>query len=177
MQGHFLLTSGRHSDKYMQCAKIQQYPWFMEELASSICSEFSSDKVDMVVSPAVGGIIMGYELARQLKVRNAFAERVEGKMALRRDFTIPEGARVIVAEDVVTTGGSVMEVIELVRQAGAVLAGVAVLVDRSGGKIDFGAKLAAAYTAEVISYSADDCPICKAGEIPLIKPGSRNLPK
>jgi len=175
MQGHFQLTSGRHSDKYMQCAKILQFPWFATELVGYLAAAFENDAADMVIAPAVGGVIIGYELARQLNVKNAFAERVDGVMTLRRDFAIPTGAKVIIAEDVVTTGGSVQEVIQLVKDAGAQLAGVALLVDRSGGKVDFGTKTIATYTAEVLSYEADECPICKEGKLPLVKPGSRSL--
>ncbi|MCL2415903.1 MAG: orotate phosphoribosyltransferase [Defluviitaleaceae bacterium] len=177
--GHFLLTSGRHSAEYMQCAKIQQYPWYVTELTEILVSSFAEAGItaDMVVCPAVGGIIIGYELARQLKIRNAFAERENGVMTLRRSFAIPAGARVIVAEDVITTGGSVCEVIKLVKDAGAELVGVALLVDRSNGKIDFGVKTIAAYTAEITSYTPEECPICKAGEIPLVKLGSRGLAK
>ena len=174
LTGHFQLTSGRHSDKYMQCAKILQNPAYAMELVGHLADAFRDDNVDMVVSPAVGGIIIGYELARQLGVTGLFAERENGVMTLRRGFEIPAGARVVVAEDVITTGGSVMEVVELVKAAGANLVGVALLVDRSGGKVDFGAKTVAAYKADVTSYEAEDCPICQKG-IPVTKPGSRTL--
>ncbi|MDR2183346.1 MAG: orotate phosphoribosyltransferase [Clostridiales bacterium] len=176
LTGHFLLTSGRHSDRYMQCAKILQSPAYATELVSHLHNAFKDDAVDIVISPAVGGIVIGYELARQLGATSLFAERENGVMTLRRGFAIPKGARVVVAEDVITTGGSVREVIDIVKNAGGVLAGVALLVDRSGGGIDFGAKTVAAYTTAVTSYEADNCPICAAGDIPLTKPGSRNTP-
>ncbi len=174
LKGHFLLTSGRHSDTYMQCAKLFVDPVESERLCKELAIKLQDLKIDAVVSPAVGGIIMGYELARQLKVKNFFTERVDGKMALRRGFEIPQGANVVVAEDVVTTGGSVKEVIELVKSQGANVVAVASIVDRSNGKVDFGVTYRALLTMEVISYEADECPLCKSG-IPAIKPGSRGL--
>jgi len=175
LTGHFQLTSGRHSDKYMQCAKILQSPAYAVELVSHLAEQFKDDCIDIVIAPAVGGIVIGYELARQLGTTSLFAERENGVMTLRRGFEIPAGAKVVVAEDVITTGGSVMEVIDIVKQSGGIVAGVALLVDRSGGTIDFGAKTAAAYTTAVVSYEADKCPICAAGQVPLSKPGSRAL--
>lgn len=174
-EGHFLLTSGRHSNQYMQCARILEYPNYTMELSKSIVEAFKEDKIDVVIGPAMGGVVFAYEMARQLGVRNLFAEREDGKMVLRRGFHIPKGARVLIAEDVITTGGSVREVMEIVKAHDADVVGVAVLVDRSNGKIDFGCKLSAAYTAEVISYEPENCPICKEGNIPLIKPGSRKI--
>ena len=175
LEGHFLLTSGRHSNQYMQCAKILQYPNYAEELAKGLAEEFKEDSIDMVVGPAMGGIIIAYELARQLNVKNLFTERENGKMTLKRGFTIPKGAKVLVAEDVVTTGGSVFEVMDIVKEQGGEVAGVAVLVDRSNGTIDFGTKLRAALTADVISYEAEECPLCKEGKLPIVKPGSRSF--
>ena len=175
LEGHFLLTSGRHSDRYMQCAQILQYPEYAAELSRGLAEEFAGEKVDIVVGPAMGGIIIAYELARQLKALNMFAERENGKMTIRRGFAIPAGARVVVAEDVITTGGSVKEVMELVKEAGGIVVGVAVLADRSNGGIDFGCKLAAAYAADVVSFEPENCPLCKEGKLPPIKPGSRNL--
>ena len=122
LEGHFQLTSGRHSNQYMQCAKILQYPNYAEEIAKGLAEEFKDDNIDMVVGPAMGGIIIAYELARQLKCKNLFAEREDGKMTLRRGFTIPKGTRVLVAEDVITTGGSVREVIDIVKEQGGELA-------------------------------------------------------
>ncbi|WP_105616668.1 orotate phosphoribosyltransferase [Vallitalea okinawensis] len=174
LEGHFLLTSGRHSGQYMQCANILKYPAYAEEIAKHLAEGFKDDQVDIVIGPAMGGIIIAYELARQIGCENLFAERENGKMVLRRGFTIPKGARVVVAEDVVTTGGSVREVIDIVKEQGGELVGVAVLVDRSNGNVDFGTKLVPAYQAEVVSYDADRCPICNSG-IPLVKPGSRKV--
>ncbi len=175
MTGHFILTSGRHSDKYMQCAKILQYPNYTSELVGNIAESFKNDQPDVVIAPAVGAILVGYELARQLGVKNLFAERVEGAMTLRRDFSIKPGSRVIVAEDVTTTGGTVLEIIDLVKAAGGEVIGVGLLVDRSNGKVDFGTKTVAAYTADVVSYEPDNCPLCKEGKSPAEKPGSRGL--
>ena len=172
--GHFQLTSGRHADKYMQCAKILQYPNHTGEVLKNVSKAFEDAKAEIVIAPAIGGILVAYELARQLNIKNLFAEREDGKMTLRRGFSIPEGARVIVAEDVITTGGTVFEIIDLVKAQGGIPVGVGLIVDRSGGKIDFGIPTYAAYTAEIISYEAGECPLCKQG-IPVVKPGSRKL--
>ncbi len=174
LNGHFILTSGKHSSQYMQCAKIAQYPKYTEEIASYIVENFKNDEIDIVVAPAVGGIILGYEVARQLGVKNVFAERENGKMTLRRGFTLEEGKKVLVVEDVVTTGGSVKEVIEIVKENGCELVGVGVLVDRSSGTVDFGVKFNPVYKAKIEAYDSDNCPLCEAGT-QAIKPGSRNL--
>ena len=182
LHGHFQLTSGRHAGIYMQCAQVQQYPQHMEALAKIVAGNFSD--VDMVIAPAVGAIVWGYELARQLNAKAIFAERAAGgsgadgrsdaknKMTLRRGFEIPKGARVVAAEDVITTGGSVMEVMDIVRECGGELLGVATIVDRTGGTIDLGAKLVSAYSKNVVSYLPEECPLCKEGK-PIVKPGSR----
>ena len=138
LEGHFLLTSGRHSDRYVQCAKLFQYADTSAKICESLAEGLKDMDIDAVVSPAVGGILMGYEMGRQLGVRNIFTERVEGKMALRRGFTVAQGEKLLVVEDVVTTGGSVKEVIALMRELGAEIVGVARVVDRSAGKVDFG---------------------------------------
>lgn len=174
LKGHFLLTSGRHSDTYMQCAKLFVDPAESEKLCADLAERLSDIAADAVVSPAVGGIIMGYELARQLKVKNYFTERVDGNMALRRGFELTPGMKVIVAEDVVTTGGSVKEVISLVKSLGCDVTAVASIVDRSNGKVQFGTEYRALLRMEVVSYEADECPLCKQG-LPAIKPGSRGL--
>lgn len=176
MDGHFLLTSGKHSNQYMQCAKIQQYPKYTQELMAILADKYKDQKIDYVIAPAVGGIIVGYELARQLEVKNIFAEREEdGTMAIRRGFELPEGSRVVVAEDVITTGGSVQEVIDLVKEKGGEVVAVAVLVDRSNGSADFGVRLDATLTVKVEAWEKDDCPICKEGKEELVKPGSRKI--
>ena len=124
LEGHFLLTSGRHSDRYVQCAKLFQYADTSAKICESLAEGLKDMDIDAVVSPAVGGILMGYEMGRQLGVRNIFTERVEGKMALRRGFTVAQGEKLLVVEDVVTTGGSVKEVIALMRELGAEIVGV-----------------------------------------------------
>lgn len=171
-KGHFLLTSGRHSDTYMQCARLFEYPQYSQQIAADIAAAFKGDRIDLVIGPAMGGVILSYEVARQLNVRNLFAERDDGIMSLRRGFEILPGQNVLIVEDVVTTGGSVFEVIELVKGLGANIAGVGLVVDRSNGQVDFGCKKYAVLTTEVISYEADKCPICRTAE-PLVKPGSR----
>ena len=173
MSGHFILTSGKHSNKYMQCAKILQYPKYAEELCAAIAEEFKNDSIDAVIAPAIGGIIIGYEVSRQLGVRNLFAERENDKMTLRRGFAFPKGARILVVEDVVTTGGSVFDVMQCVRDSEGEVAGVAVLVDRSNGKVDFGVKTYAVYPVAITAYDPDECPLCAEGEIEPYKPGSR----
>ncbi|HRY12749.1 MAG TPA: orotate phosphoribosyltransferase [Syntrophomonadaceae bacterium] len=174
MEGHFKLTSGRHSNRYMQCAQVLQYPQYTEQLAAHIAEKYADDKIDMVIGPAMGGIIVAYEVARQLKVPGIFCERENGQMALRRGFTIAPGSRLLVVEDVVTTGGSVNEVIEIVRAAGGEVAGVAVLVDRSAGKVDFGVRKEAVLTMDIESWLPDECPLCRDGQGEAIKPGSRS---
>ena len=175
LHGHFLLTSGRHSDTYMQCAKLFVHPEESAYLCGALSEQLKEFKADAVVSPAVGGIIMGYEVARQLGVKNFFAEREGGGMTLRRGFALEKGMRVIVVEDVVTTSGLVKEVIELCRAADAEVTAVASVVDRSGGKVDFGVPYRALLSMEVKSYEADECPLCREGKIPVVKPGSRGL--
>lgn len=174
LEGHFLLTSGRHSNKYLQCAKIFQYTKYSEELCKALADKFKDACVDVVIGPAIGAIQMSYEVSRWLGVKNIFAERENGIMTLRRGFTIEKGQKVLVVEDVVTTGGSVREVIKIVQESGGEVAGVGAVVDRTGGKIDFGTRFEAVISMEVESYEPENCPLCKQG-IPFIKPGSRNL--
>lgn len=175
LEGHFILTSGKHSSQYMQCARILQYPHFASELASSIVEQYKGVEIDAVIAPAVGGIIIGYEIARQLGVKNYFAEREDGKMTLRRGFKIPKGEKILVSEDVVTTGGSVQEVIDLVREMGGEVVGTCALVDRSMGKANFGMPFISSYKANVVAYEPDECPLCKEGKLEAYKPGSRSL--
>lgn len=175
LEGHFILTSGRHSDRYMQCALVLQYPEYTEALARELAAGFKDSRIDVVAGPAMGGIIVAYEVARQLGVRSIFCEREEGRMTLRRGFTINPGERVLVVEDVITTGGSVKEVIEVIRSLGGEVAGVAVLVDRSGGKVDFGVPVRTTLTMDIQSYPPEQCPLCKEGKLVAVKPGSRDL--
>ncbi len=177
LNGHFILTSGKHSNQYMQCAKISQYPEYNQQIAACLVEKYKDEQIDVVIAPAVGGIVFGYEVARQLGVKNLFAERENGKMTLRRGFEIKPGQRVLVVEDVVTTGGSVKEVMEVVRAQGGIVIGVGVLVDRSQGKAEFGVTFNKVYEANVQAFDADDCPLCKEGKTEAVKPGSRGLTK
>lgn len=175
-KGHFLLTSGRHSDKYLQCARLLEHPNDTETVCRIMAEKFKDDNIETVVAPAMGGIIVAYEIARILGARAIFAEREDGKMTLRRGFALKHNERVLVVEDVVTTGGSVREVISLAKQADADIAGVGCLVDRTGGKIDFGYTFQAALSLAVESWQPEECPLCRDG-IPAIKPGSRQISK
>lgn len=176
LEGHFLLTSGRHSNKYLQCAKIFRNTKYSEELCAALGEKYADAGVEVVIGPAMGAVQMAYEVSRALKCENFFTERDEnGKMTLRRGFVVEPGQKVLIVEDVVTTGGSVKEVIELVRTAGGDIVGVGSIVDRTGGKIDFGVPFKAVYSADVTSWEKDECPLCKAGELELVKPGSRKI--
>lgn len=172
--GHFKLTSGRHSDKYMQCAKLFEHPKESEELCADLAESFADEKIDVVAGPAIGGIIMAYEVARALGVRNVFAERENGVMTFRRGFEIAPGERVLVVEDVVTTGGSVKEVVSLVKERGGEVVGVGAVVDRSNGEADFGVEFHPLMSVDVQSWEESDCPLCKDG-VPIKKPGSRKI--
>lgn len=172
LEGHFRLTSGRHSDRYIQCARVLMDPKYTEALCFHLTEAFKEQNIDIVVGPAIGGIVISYEIARQLGVPSLFTERVEGKMVLRRNFNIEKGQKVLVVEDVVTTGGSIQEVVDIVKEKGGEVVGIALLVDRTNGKIDFGVKIEACLSMDVVSYKEKDCPLCEEGK-PIIKPGSR----
>ena len=172
LEGHFLLSSGLHSPMYLQCAKLLQYPDIAEELCSQLAKNFK-EKIDVVIAPAIGGIIVGQEVARALKTRAIFAERAEDKMAFRRGFELRKGENVLAVEDVITTGGSLNEIIQLAKEKGCNIIGAGVLVDRSGGKVQFGVKKVAILTLEIKSYPKESCPLCKKG-IPIVYLGSRH---
>ncbi|MCB0279806.1 MAG: orotate phosphoribosyltransferase [Calditrichaeota bacterium] len=173
LEGHFQLTSGMHSPNYFQCAKVLQYPDNLSEFAGALKRFFEFDKIDTVISPAIGGIVLGTEVGRQLGVKTIFAERKDGIMQLRRGFEIEKNEKVLVIEDVVTTGGSVEEVIDVVNSFGAVVFAVGFIVDRSNGKKQFNVeKQHSLFQMEVISYEPENCPLCGDGSI-AIKPGSR----
>jgi orotate phosphoribosyltransferase len=174
LEGHFILTSGLHSDKYFQCARVFQYPWHAQTLCQDIAGHYRNVRIDAVVSPAVGGIVVGQEIARLLNVRSIFTERVEGKMTLRRGFMVASGEKILVAEDVTTTGGSVKEVMEAVRGHGGKVVGVTGVVDRSGGKAEFGVPYFSLLKMDVMTYQPESCLLCKAGSV-AVKPGSRGL--
>ena len=173
-EGHFLLTSGRHSRQYMQCASVLQYAQYTARLCEELASRFADVQVDTVIGPAMGGVILAYEMGRALKCRAIFTERVDGKMCLRRGFTIEPGEKVLIAEDVVTTGGSVKEVIELVKEAGGDLQGVVSLVHRGDSSLDLGTRFEPLLQMNIESYTPEECPLCKAG-MPINKPGSRRI--
>jgi orotate phosphoribosyltransferase len=172
LRGHFLLTSGRHSNVYFQCAKVLQFPKYVEMLCSLIAENFKNYEVDTVIAPAMGGLVVGQEVARQLNKRFIFAEREDKKLTLRRGFTIDEGEKILICEDVVTTGGSVFEVMDIVKSNKAKIAGIGFIVDRSNGNVNFGYPQFSTFKMEVFSYLKDECPMCKEN-IPVVKPGSR----
>ena len=171
LEGHFQLTSGLHSPSYFQCARVLQYPENAERLCAEIVAHFRNQSIDVVISPALGGIVVGQEVGRQLGVRTMFTEREDGVMRLRRGFEISAGERVLVCEDVVTTGGSVREVVTIVGDRKGTLVGVAAIVDRSGGNVVF-QNFFPAMRMDVVTYAPEVCPLCHNG-IPVEKPGSR----
>ena len=176
LRGHFLLTSGLHSPRYLQCALVLQHPRVAEQLCAALAAKTQNDPrigtIDLVIAPALGGVIVAHETARALGVRALFTERQDGAMKLRRGFAIQPGERCLVVEDVVTTGGSTREVMELVAQHGGVVAGAASLIDRSGGAVDLGVARHALAVLEVPTWQPDACPLCREGST-AIKPGSR----
>lgn len=176
LDGHFELRSGLHSDRYFQCALVLQYPVIAEKLCAAVIDAFreagqEEDKVDAVISPALGGIPVGHEVARQLGVRHIFAEKQAGGLILRRGFKITPGERLIVAEDVVTRGGRVQQTADIVRAAGGIVAAYLVLVDRSGGTVSLDAPLYSLVQMTPTTWDPTECPLCKQG-IPIDHPGS-----
>lgn len=170
--GHFQLSSGLHSPAYLQCALLFEHPTHTTKLAQALAGLFPETAVEVVVAPALGGIILGYELARQLSARSIFVERdPQGKFALRR-FSLGRGEHVLVAEDVITTGGSARETVEVVRHAGGEVVGVAAILDRSNGGARFDVPLRALLARSIETYPPENCPLCREG-LPLEKPGSR----
>ena len=176
LNGHFRLTSGLHSPEYLQCALVLQYPRHAAELGGLLAEEFRKlvpEPVGLVVSPALGGLIVGHEVARALGARFIFTERDDNKkMTLRRGFAVTPGEPALVVEDVVTTGGSTRDVVEVLRAAGARPLAAGSIVDRSGGHADVGAPRVALVTLEVVAYDPAECPLCAQG-VPVVKPGSR----
>ena len=171
-QGHFLLSSGMHSSHYVQCALLLQYPELTARICASLAEPFRGVGVQVVVGPAVGAVVLAYETARQLGARALWAERSEGKLTLRRSFRVEPGERVLVVEDVVTTGGSAREVALLAEEAGASVVGVAAVVDRSAGNHGLRWRFEPLARLEVEAYLPPLCPLCREG-LPLVKPGSR----
>jgi orotate phosphoribosyltransferase len=172
-QGHFELSSGRHSGTYIQCALVLSYPQHADPLGRALAELFRDHAIACVVSPALGGIIIGHEVARALDVRALFVERDRsGQMALRRGFELKPGERVLVIEDVWTTGGSTREAIGVVEQEGGLAVAAGALIDRSGGRLELNVPARALLEMDVPSYEPDDCPLCRAGGLPT-RPGSR----
>jgi orotate phosphoribosyltransferase len=172
-EGHFLLTSGLHSPIYWEKFRILQYPHHTSRLCQFITNNFIDQKIELVVGPMTGGIILAFETARQLGVMSAFAEKEGQILAFRRDFIIAQGERVLVVDDVMTTGGSVWDTIKAVSKFGGTVVGVGLLVDRSENKVDFGVPTFSCIHSPAITYNPDKCPLC-ASQIPLIKPGSQS---
>ncbi len=173
LEGHFLLTSGRHSPNFLLLSQVVQHPEATERLCRQLAREFAGIQVDTVAGPAMGGVILAYELARALGARAIFAEKDEGRMAFKRGFAVTPGEKVMVVEDAVTTGGSVQLVIDALKELGAEVAGVGTIVDRSGGKADFGVPFKAALTLDIPSYSPEECPLCREG-VPVTKPKGKS---
>ncbi len=176
LEGHFLLSSGLHSPGYIQCAQVLKYPELAERLGAGIASFFPDQPADTVISPAIGGIIIGYEVARSLGVSAIFCERSEGEMKLRRGFEIIPGEQVLVVEDVVTTGKSTKEVIEVVRSKRGKIVGVGAIVNRGASYLEPKLKIHSLISIEIPTHKPKECPLCREGRIPLVKPGSRIQP-
>jgi orotate phosphoribosyltransferase len=174
LEGHFLLTSGNHSDRYVQCALLLARPSLASDFMADIARRFRDGGVDTVAAPAVGGIIVSYDVGRLLGARSVFLERENGRMTLRRGFSIEKGERVLVVEDVITTGGSVLEVAEEIEKAGGVLTAFASIVDRSEGRFSPGVPYYACIEMQIPIFAPERCPQCGAG-VPVVKPGSRGL--
>jgi orotate phosphoribosyltransferase len=173
MRGHFVLTSGLHSPNYLQCALVLQHTQHAETLGRAIAGRYGDRRISSVVAPAIGGIVIGHEVARALGARSLFAERdADGEMTLRRGFTLGEDERVLVVEDVITTGGSTRETIEAVINAGGKVVAAASIIDRSGGTADVGVPRSALATLKVETYDPNSCPLCAEGSV-AVKPGSR----
>jgi len=172
LEGHFQLSSGLHSTVYLQCALLLQFPERAEAFGRAIAEQFQGQGIQLVASPAIGGIVIGHEVARALGARFVWTERDAGQMTLRRGFTITPGEKTLIVEDVITTGGSTRETIDAVRKAGADVVGAASIIDRSGGSADVGVPLSSLASLRVLSVESSACDACKLGE-PVVKPGSR----
>ncbi|MFA6665543.1 MAG: orotate phosphoribosyltransferase [Armatimonadota bacterium] len=166
LNGHFKLTSGLHSDTYFEKFQVLQYPRYVEALCTELAGRFKDDNIELVLGPTTGGVLLAYEIGKQLGTRGIFAEKGQGGRVLKRGFAIEPGTRVLVVDDILTTGGSVWDTIDVVKRNNAVLAGVGLLVDRTGGSIDFGTKTESLLSLSVAKYEPAECPLCKAG-VPL----------
>ena len=170
MDGHFLLTSGLHSPRYLEKFRLLQFPEYTERMCRMVADYFKGSGVEVVAGPALGGVILAYEVARLLGVRAVYAERTEGGRGFRRGLSIEAGENTLIVDDILTTGGSVVEVLKAVGEAGGEVVGVGVLIDRSGGGVDVGAPLYCCHTVEVPTYRPEECPACREGE-GLARPG------
>lgn len=176
MEGHFLLTSGLHSPRYVEKFNVLQKPVYTERLCRAMAEKFKDANIETVVGPVTGGILLAHETGKALGTRAIFTERENGKMTFRRGFTLHEGERVLIVEDIVTTGGSIREVIDVVKEHGGIPVAVSMLVDRSGGKATFGdVPSTALLHMDVQTYKPEECPLCKAG-IPMTKRGRTGKP-
>lgn len=172
LEGHFKLRSGLHSNRFFQAALLLQYPDVAEKICSELAAKFRNAGIQCVISPAIGGLLVGQEIARALGVRAIFADKVDNELVLKRGFSIAPGEKVLVAEDVVTRGGRVQQTVDLVRRHGGEVVGIAVIVDRSSGAAEFDVEHKALLELELETYEPDECPLCKAG-IELEQPGSK----
>ncbi len=172
LEGHFILSSGLHSDRYVQCALVLQHPKVAEQLCAQLAENVRRLGAAVVAAPALGGVLVAHEVARALGTRAIFTERQEGVMTLRRGFSLAPGEPALVVEDVITTGLSTRETIRCVEEAGGKVVGAGALIDRSGGETDLGIPKAALITLKIQNYNPTDCPLCKSG-VPAVKPGSR----
>jgi len=175
LKGHFLLTSGLHSPVYWEKFRVLQFPRYTEQLCRMIADHYRDKDIQVVAGPTTGGIILSFEVARQLGVRGIFAEKEGEERAFRRGFTIAPGERVLIVDDILTTGSSVREVIDAVNKLNGRIVGIGVLVDRSAHNVDFGYPLFACHRAAATAYKPEECPLC-AQKIPLVKPGSSQQP-
>jgi len=178
LEGHFILSSGLHSDQYIQCAKLLSHPNKAELICSSLCKEIKKkfDKINIILSPAIGGIVVGYEIGRQLKLETIFAERYEDKLILRRGFKIPRESNVLIVEDVITTGKSALECSKLVKESGANLVGYACIIDRSNENLIIKEKIISQIKIKIQTFKSTELPE-KLKKIKPLKPGSRNISK
>ena len=175
LEGHFLLTSGLHSPIYWEKFRVLQFPNFTEQLCQLIAAHFGEQGIQVVAGPTTGGIILAHEVAKQLGVRCIFAEKEGAERIFKRGFSVDPGERTLVVDDILTTGGSIREVITAVNKLGGKITGIGILVDRSEQKIDFGVPLFSCHRSETITYKPQDCPLC-AAQIPLVKPGGSQTP-
>lgn len=175
LKGHFLLTSGLHSPAYWEKFRILQFPTYTEQLCRMIADHFRYENVQVVAGPTTGGIILAFEVARQLGVRGIFAEKEDEERSFRRGFSVDPGERVLIVDDILTTGSSIHEVITAVNKLDGNIVGIGVLVDRSGQAPDFGFPLFSCHRAATVTYRPEECPLCAAG-VPLVKPGSSQQP-